>query len=80
MAALPDNLLTQAATRYRQREQITGGVVIFNAGIPTGWMDRLRDPRTWQPGINAIDEHGNRWIAWGGDPENGAEFWHRSKS
>lgn len=66
-----------AADRYRQRERLEGGVVILNQGIPTGWMDRLRDPHTWCPGITAVDEHGTEWIALGGDHIKGALIWRQ---
>lgn len=68
--------LHKAATRYRKRERLTGGVVIFNAGLPTGWMNTLRDPHAWQPGVKAVDADGNLWTAWGGD-EYGAESWRQ---
>jgi hypothetical protein len=74
------HLLTQTANRYRQRKRLRGGLVIFNAGIPTSWILALGDPHKWQPGIAAIDEHGSHWIAWGVNPTDGAEFWRQTKS
>lgn len=68
---------TTAAIRYRQREQLTGGVVVLNKGIPTGWMDELRDPHTWQPGVTAVDADGNEWIAMGGNEIDGATQWRQ---
>lgn len=32
---------------------------------------------SWHPGSIAVDVHGNKWIAVGGDKENGAEKWEK---
>jgi hypothetical protein len=66
-----------AAMRYRMREQLEGGVVILNQGIATGWMDELRDPHAWNPGVVAVDESGKEWIALGGDHVKGALIWRQ---
>lgn len=66
-----------AAERYRKREQLNGGYVILNGGVPTGWMDRLGDPRNWMPGVIAVSPNGIQWIAQGGDEIDGAKCWAR---
>ncbi|SIQ14455.1 hypothetical protein [Marinobacterium stanieri] len=67
---------TTAAIRYRQREQLTGGVVVLNKGIPTTWLPSMPPAKDWQEGIEAVDADGNEWSAQGGN-EDGAEFWRQ---
>ncbi|WP_010325433.1 hypothetical protein [Marinobacterium stanieri] len=66
---------TTAAFRYRRLNQLTGGVVILNHGIPTDWMSELGNPNTWQPGVTAVDADGNEWIAMDGNEIQGATRW-----
>ncbi len=65
------------AITFRYHNQLSGhgGVVVIDAGKVLGWMDTLRDPETWASGCIAIDEHGNGWIAKGGNDDGGAESW-----
>ena len=71
------SLLAEKADRYRDREQLNGGFVVLNGGVPTGWMDRLGDPRKWMPGVIAVSPNGIQWIAQGGDEIDGAKCWAR---
>jgi hypothetical protein len=56
--------------------QLTGGYVIVYAGQVAGWINELRDPSAWQPGVFAVDHHGNQHLAIGFDPVNGATAWN----
>jgi|SRR5690554_801937 len=58
-------------TEYRYQ----GGLVIVFGGEATGWINQLRDPNHWEPGVIAVDEHGNQYQAIGGDSYNGATSW-----
>lgn len=58
-------------TEYRYQ----GGLVIVSGGEATGWINQLRDPNHWEPGVIAVDEHGNQYQAIGGDSYNGATSW-----
>jgi hypothetical protein len=58
-------------TEYRYQ----GGLVIVSDGEATGWINQLRDPNHWEPGVIAVDEHGNQYQAIGGDSYNGATSW-----
>lgn len=71
----------QAADRYRADNQMPGGLVLIYpvesdhlCGV-CGWINELRDPNHWEPGVIAIDEHGNFYKAVGGDKHNGAKHW-----
>ncbi len=52
-----------------------GGLVIVFRGEATGWINELRDPNHWQPGVIAVDEHGNQYQSFGGDEYYGARSW-----
>ncbi len=52
-----------------------GGLVIVFRGEATDWINELRDPNHWEPGVIAVDEHGNQYQAIGGDSYNGATSW-----
>lgn len=63
------------ANKYRSEIGRDGGVVIFWQGKVQGWVNQLRDPDQWAPGCIAIDEHGDKFIAVGGNEADGAEEW-----
>ncbi|ALO46600.1 hypothetical protein [Pseudohongiella spirulinae] len=67
--------LFKAARKFRKDYCLQGGVVLIYNGQIYGWKDKVRSPCSEKPGAVAIDERGNRWIAAGGDPYNGAEKW-----
>lgn len=52
-----------------------GGVVVVYHGEVCGWMDRLRNPESWQPGCVAIDEDGRTWQTIAGNDYAGALMW-----
>lgn len=54
-----------------------GGYVLLFQRDVAGWINELRDPQGWEPGVIAIDSDGNQWIAFGGNPSDGAESWNR---
>lgn len=54
-----------------------GGVIVFFNSIVNGWVNELRDPKSWQPGCIAVDESGNQWMATGGNAYNGAAVWSK---
>lgn len=66
------------AARNWRREQGyegRGGVVIVHGNIGAAWVDALRDPEHWPPGVIAVDESGHTWLAIGGDNFKGAAAW-----
>ena len=67
--------MTKQAREYITERKMPGGIVLFFDGNIYGWKDRLRNPECEQPGAIAIDQHGNQWMARGGDSYNGARRW-----
>lgn len=51
-----------------------GGLVLVYEDEIQGWLDRLRDPDHWIPGVIAFDEDGNSWLTAGGT-RAGADKW-----
>ena len=66
-----------AAKRWRREQGCEGhgGVVIVYGSIGAGWVDGLRNPEHWEPGVIAVDEAGHTWLAVGGDASTGAAAW-----
>ncbi|WP_313629630.1 antirestriction protein ArdR [Pseudomonas sp.] len=63
------------AFEFKERHQeCVGGVVIWE-GEAYAWKDSLRDAGHERPGVHAIDEAGNVFIAEGGDDYNAAKCW-----
>ncbi len=53
-----------------------GGVVVLWEGKAQGWVNELRDPRSWQPGCIAVSVDSDRqWQAIGGNDYDGALVW-----
>lgn len=68
--------MLEAASNFRAYNDIpSGGIILFSNNEPYAWRDRVRNPETELPGVIALDESGNQWIAEGGDGYNGAERW-----
>jgi hypothetical protein len=63
------------AQEYRSESRCPGGLVVVFKGEVCGWVNELRDPHHWEPGVVAIDEDCNQFQAFGGDPQNGATSW-----
>lgn len=53
----------------------TGGVVVFHNGKAVSWVNELRNPESWEPGVIAMNQQGQFWRAMGGDARNGAQRW-----
>ncbi len=69
--------LKNRAEKFRNSlaHQPTGGVVVFYNGKAVSWVDELRNPESWEPGVIAMNAEGNFWRATGGDAYNGAKEW-----
>ena len=52
-----------------------GGVVVFYNGKAVGWVNQLRNPEHWEPGVIAMNAEGQCWRTTGGDAYNGAKEW-----
>lgn len=52
--------IQELARQWRDQHGYSGrgGVVVVYQGEVSGWVDRLRDPGSWQPGCVAVDEGG----------------------
>jgi len=59
---------------YPGERQLTGYVIVY-AGQVAGWINKLRDPQSWQPGSIAVDPDGNQYQSFGGDEYYGARSW-----
>lgn len=70
-----DVLLTIANQWRKRHPDYLSGVVLVWEGAAYGWKDALRDAGQERPGVYAIDEANNVFIAEGGDDYNGAERW-----
>lgn len=69
-------VLITTASQWRERhKECLHGVVLLWEGEPYAWKDSLRDAGHERPGVYAIDEAGNVFIAEGGDDQNGAKCW-----
>lgn len=69
-------VLFTIATQWKERhKECLGGVVLFWDGEAYAWKDSLRDAGHERPGVHAIDDAGNVFIAEGGDDYNGAKCW-----
>lgn len=51
------------------------GVVLIWEDKAYGWKNCLRDPQHERPGVIAIGDDGNVFIAEGGNDEDGAKCW-----
>lgn len=67
--------LAQMADDWRTRHGRSGGVVVFSRGVVSSWVNELRNPEHWVPGVIAIDEDGAGWQATGGNDFDGATWW-----
>ena len=67
----------ELAANYRKENSLEGkgGVIIISDAVAVAWLNKLRDPQSWEPGSIAVDDAGNRWVAVGGDPRDGAASW-----
>jgi len=52
-----------------------GGYTIVSNSEVSGWTRNLDNPGGWMPGCGAVDQHGNKWVAKGGNDYDGAERW-----
>lgn len=68
--------LLETARQWRSdHTEHSGGVVLIWQGTVYGWKDCLRDANQERPGVYAVDEAGQIFIADGGDDYNGADTW-----
>ena len=52
-----------------------GGVVITDGIKACGWCNELRNPEHWEPGCIAVADDFKKWIAIGGNAQDGAKAW-----
>lgn len=69
--------LKYRAEQFRSRidQNGTSGLVVFHKGEAVGWVNELRNPERWEPGVIAMNADGQCWRATGGDAYNGAQHW-----
>ncbi|MBW1246701.1 antirestriction protein ArdR [Pseudomonas tolaasii] len=68
--------LRKIASEWRQNNQEhTGGIVCIWERSAYCWKNELRDPNHERPGVYAVLEDGQVFIAEGGNYQNGAEQW-----
>lgn len=70
--------MSNAGRDYRTTRglSLTAGYVIHGPdGQPCGWTLGLDRPRDYRPGCIAEDATGKRWLAWGGNADDGAALW-----
>ena len=68
--------LRNIASEWRQNNQEhTGGIVCIWERSAYCWKNELRDPNHERPGVYAVSEDGQVFIAQGGDYSNGAKQW-----
>ena len=65
----------EQAEEFRIRHSLIGGVVVFHSGKAVSWVNELRNPESWEPGVIAMNSEGQCWRATGGDAINGAKEW-----
>ena len=63
------------ASRWRQENKRTGGLVVVYRGDAQGWIDELRDAQHWVPGCVAVSDVGQCWQTIAGDEDHGALMW-----
>lgn len=56
-------------------DEHTGGIVCIWEGAAYCWKNELRDSNHERPGVYAVHEDGQVFIAEGGDYQNGAKCW-----
>ena len=61
--------------RFKTKHIGKGGVVIIYDGQIAGWTSTLREPEKWEPGVIAVTEQGEQYLAEGGSSYNGAKKW-----
>lgn len=68
------------ATHYRRFIPANaGGIVLIWRGQAYGWKDALRDPQSERPGVYAVDDDQQVYIAKGGNDYDGAQRWEAVK-
>jgi hypothetical protein len=67
--------MLEAAERFKDSHELTGGFVTFYEGKACQWKDRFPPAKEFVPEVEMIDEDGSRWKAAGGDDYIGAEKW-----
>jgi hypothetical protein len=69
--------LNRAVSKWRKdNDKIgVGGVVITDGVTPCGWCNELRNPEHWAPGCIAVADDFKKWIAIGGNAQDGAKAW-----
>jgi len=68
--------LRMIAREWRQNNsEQTGGIVCIWERSAYCWKNELRDPDHERPGVYAVLEDGQVFIAEGGDYSNGAKQW-----
>ena len=75
MASLSESLRATARKWRNADLDHRGGVVLIWQGAVYGWKDPLRDASHESPGVFAVNEAGNIFIAEGGAEYNGAKCW-----
>jgi len=68
------------ANIYRQKYNVTGGVVIFYNNEIQGWKLELGEPKRWRPGCFAYDTNSSIWRSSGGAYYSGATEWIKLNS
>ena len=63
--------------QFRKRWGQTEGFVVVSPSNTIGGHMKNLDYTDWFPGSIAVDKDNNKWIAVGGDNQNGAERWEK---
>lgn len=65
------------AAAYREQHAKTSGIVIVSQNEAIAWVNELRDPQSWEPGVIAVDVDGACYLATGGNAYDGASSWEQ---
>ena len=69
----------EIAEKWRNNQEAENrantGVVLIWEGTVYGWKNCLRDAKHERPGVIAVDQNGNVFLAEGGDDYAGAKCW-----
>lgn len=69
------NACVAAAESFRVEREYRDGLVIVFDFEAVGWINELRDPGGWEPGVIAVTADGEVHEAMGGNTEQGAKRW-----
>lgn len=71
------NACVAAAQSFRVERDYPDGLVIVFDFEAVGWINELRDPSGWEPGVLAVATDGEIHEARGGNVQEGAQRWER---